>query len=129
MNPVSVPRFDWDVRYEDPPALSRQQLESEFDSNCPGRIADALISAALYDPDWRWVQDWCVRFAEHADTEVRRVAITSIGHLARLHDTLDLSRVLPLLEAKSNDSAIQGTVEDTLSDIRIFVPGCGPSRG
>src|SRR3712207_3524202 len=103
------------VRYEDPPALSRHHLEREFASDSSGRIADALVSAALHDADWRWVQDWCIRFAEHPHSDVRRIAITSLGHLARLHNALDLDRVLPLLEAKSNDGAIQGTVEDTLS--------------
>ena len=112
-----------DVRYEDPAALSRQQLECEFDSDSGVRIADALVSAALHEADWPWVQDWCMRFAGHSDVDVRRVAITCLGHLARLHHTLDLDRVLPLLAVKLNDTALQGTVEDTLSDIRMFVPG------
>jgi hypothetical protein len=112
-----------DVRYEDPPALSRQQLECEFDSDSGLRIADALVSAALHEADWPWVQDQCIRFAEHSDADVQRVAITCLGHIARLHHTLDLDRVLPLLAVKSKDSALQGTVEDTLSDIRMFVHG------
>ena len=112
------------MRYEQPPALSRQRLQCEFESDSSGRIADALVCAALHETDWAWVQGWCIRFAEHSDANVRRVAITSLGHLARLHQTLDLDRVLPLLAVKSNDSELQGAVEDTLSDIRIFVPGC-----
>jgi hypothetical protein len=99
-------------------------LECEFDSDSPVRIADALVSAALHEKDWAWVEERCIRFAEHSDADVRRVAITCLGHLARLHHALHLDRVLPLLAIKSDDSAIQGTVEDTLSDIRIFVPGC-----
>jgi hypothetical protein len=99
-------------------------LECEFDSDSGVRIADALVSAALHEADWSWVQNWCIRFAEHSDVDVHRVAITCLGHLVRLHRTLDLGRVLPLPAVKSDDSELQGTVEDTLSDIRIFVPVC-----
>ena len=59
-----------------PPALSRQLLESEFESDSPARVAEALVSAALEEADWQWVQELLMCFTQHPDTDVRSVAIT-----------------------------------------------------
>jgi hypothetical protein len=110
------------VQFEHLPVLSREELHRQFESDSPDRVAHALISAAFHEPDWAWVQDWCIRLADHADPNVRRVAIVSLGHIARIHHALDLGHVVPLLASKSKQLDIAGTVEDTLSDIRMFVP-------
>jgi len=39
-------------------------------------IYAALLSAAYYDPEWRWVQQHCFKFLNHDDNSVRRVAAT-----------------------------------------------------
>jgi hypothetical protein len=112
------------VQYEHPPVFSRDELQRQLKSDSPDQVAHALVSAAFHEADWRWVQDWCIRLTAHADLNVRLVAIISLGHIARIHHCLDLGRVLPLLALKAKESALEGTVEDTLSDIRMFIPGC-----
>jgi len=52
---------------------------------------------------------------------VRRVAVTALGHLARIHRTLDLDRVLPVLAQISGEVEPAGTVEDAMDDIRLFI--------
>jgi hypothetical protein len=117
-----MPGYHETMIYEKAPAVPRQELQRRFESGSPGDVAHALVSAAFHEPDWRWVQTWCIRLADHADSNVQLVAIVALGHLARLHHTLDLESVLPLLSARAKDSALKGTVENTLDDIRMFIP-------
>ena len=130
---VPLAGYDEVMRYEEAPALSRPELQRQFESGSPEEVAQALVSAAFHEADWGWVQDWCIRLADHTDSNVRRVAIVSLGHIARVHRALDLGRVLPILalKAKEEDLALkakeedlEGTVEDALSDIHMFIPGC-----
>ena len=107
-------------RYRQIPRMTRAEIEQALDSNNNEAIAEAILSAALHDPDWRWTQGACLRLFSNPDANVRRAAIVGIGHLARIHRTLDWDLVLPKLATLKNDDAVRGTVEDTLDDIRVF---------
>ena len=120
--PVSWLRYHKEVQFEEAPGISRDDLERVFATGCSQEIAHALISAALHDPDWRWVQGWCLRFADHAESNVRRVAVVALGHLARIHHMLDLESVLPVLAKRADEVELAGTVEDTLDELRRFIP-------
>src|ERR1051326_2548243 len=84
-------------------------------------ICDALVGIAYYDPDWRWVQSYCLLFLNHRDADIRGLAATCLGHLARIHRVIDLNIVLPELKKLLKDPEIGGRVEDALSDIEIFL--------
>jgi hypothetical protein len=56
------------------------------------------------------------------DPNVARLAITSFGHIARIHRKLELKTVLPLLERLHNNPQLAGRVEDALADIRMYIP-------
>ena len=82
---------------------------------------DALLSLALYDSDWRWVQDQCLRLLADSEEDIVATAILGLGHLARLHQRLDLERVLPPLITLQADQRFSGRVSDAFADIRMFV--------
>src|SRR5438067_13879828 len=107
--------------YEEPLPITREDAESEFLSGDPGRISNALVRISIHDSDWRWVQGKCLFFVNSEDPEVRGVAVTCIGHLARIHRDLELKAVVPLLKRLQNDPEIGGRIEDTLDDIESFV--------
>ena len=92
-----------------------------IESGNENAIIDALLSAAYYDPDWRWVQGLCLRFLDHPATDVRWNAANGLGHIARIHRNLDLELVLPKLLALKEDPSIASSVEDALDDIRHFL--------
>ena len=69
----------------------------------------------------RAVQGGCLHLTDSQDLNVRRVAVTALGHLARIHRTLDLDRVLPVLAQISGEVEPAGTVEDAMDDIRLFI--------
>ena len=109
------------LTYQEPHPVNRDEAESAFASGDSERIARALVNVAFHEADWRWVQERCLGFARHDVAAVRQIAVTCLGHVARIHRRLDLERVLPALDELSCDPEVQ--VEDALDDIRMFV-GC-----
>jgi hypothetical protein len=100
----------------------RADLERLLESGNERAIIDGLLSAALYDPDWRWVQNTCLRFLNHPTKWVRWNAVTCFGHIARIDRRLDIELVVPRLVALRADAEIAPNVEDTLDDIEWFMP-------
>ena len=82
------------------------------------QIVKALLSAAYYDPDWRWVQARCLYFLTHTDVWVRRNAANCLGLLAMFHNKLDADVVVPALENAAEDPEVKAWAEDSLADIR-----------
>ncbi len=107
--------------YETLDPISREDTERALASGGADVVCRALVTSALHDDDWRWVQEQCRRLARDPRAQVRGCAVTSIGHLARLHGELDLDVILPLLEELVHDPEIGGRAEDALGDIRMFV--------
>ena len=112
------------LTYEEIGPIPRPQLERDLASGDPDTVCRAVVSAALFEEDWSWVEGWCMRLARDPRPQVRGCAATSLGHLARIHGVLHLEDVLPLLEELVADAAVGGRAEDALADIRRFVkPG------
>ena len=101
--------------------MDRADLERLLESGNEKAIIDALLSAAFYDPDWKWIQTTCLRFLDHPKTDVRWNAATCLGHVARIHRKLDVEIVVPKLMSLKADAAIAPNVEDALDDIRWFL--------
>lgn len=82
----------------------------------------ALLSLALYDPDWRLAQSACLDRLGDCSEDVIATAVLGIGHIARRHHRLDLAVVLSRLEAlKGRSGLIDGRINDTLDDISIYI--------
>lgn len=84
--------------------IGRKDAETAFRSGKVEAICDALVRLAYHDSDWRFVQGRCLEFLKHENPDVRGLAATCLGHLARIHGTLDLQFVKPLLTALVVDS-------------------------
>lgn len=110
-----------DLKFEPVAEQPREVIERDLSSGDPERISDALYSATHHDPDWRWVQDECLKFLKHADARVRWAAATCLGDLAMFHKVLDLSRVLPELIEAAKDESIRDPAETSISFIKQAV--------
>lgn len=97
---------------------TREQVEAMLLSGNEKQVARALLSAAYYDPDWRWVQAQCLYFLTHNDVGVRRNAANCLGLLAVFHNKLDTAVVLPALEKAAEDPEVKAWAEDSLDDIK-----------
>lgn len=108
------------MHYREPELIEPDEVERLLDGGVVEALAAALVGLALHHPDLGRAQDLCLRALDHESVEVRSAALTSLGHLARIHGRLDMNRVLPKLERALRDPETQGVAEDALGDIRPF---------
>lgn len=106
--------------YQEPEQISKIEALQIFATHCTNDICNALVALAFYNPDWKWVQDQCLIFINHKDIDIQKLAAICLGHLARIHSTLEKEKVLPVLMEKLNDKEMAGTVQDALDDIKMF---------
>ncbi len=109
------------MRYVEPGAAGRGALSAALDGGDGKTIAEALVGVTYHDPDWRWIQDTCLNLLNHPDAGVRAIAITCLGHVARIHRQLDTERVVPILTRFKSDPQLGGRAEDALDDIAHFL--------
>ncbi len=109
------------LRYEEPQPISRKEVESALASENPEVAAKALIRMALWEPDWEWAEHTCLAALQNRNVEIKKAALTAIGHVARLHHVLHLEAVIPVVKQLLDDPSCQGIAEDALDDISIFV--------
>ena len=101
--------------------ITRQEAEVAFASGVSRDMCMALLRLVYHDDDWQWIQDKCIELSGYPDIDVAGLAITCLGHLARIHRTLELEKVLPVLKELRANPELAGRVDDALSDIEIFM--------
>ena len=108
------------LKYAEIPKLTRSQLEVNFASRNPDRIALSILSASLYDLDFTWIEGICKHYLQSDNVDLLVASIRGIGNIARRsRRIIDISIISRLRELRSSDT-LQGAVEDTLDDILIF---------
>jgi hypothetical protein len=107
--------------YEPIRRLPRELAESQLHSDQPELRSEAILSLALYDQDWKDVQERCLVLIQDDDKDVASTAVLALGHLARLHRQLAIARVISALQTTAADPTLAGRVADALDDIETFV--------
>lgn len=109
------------MEYEDVPPARRYELKRALTEGDDDAVQEALVGLALHDEDGTWVQDQCLALKDHPSWQVRATAMTCLGHIARIHRSIDIDRVLPVLRSAMNDPRIAGYAEQAIEDIEIYV--------
>lgn len=109
------------MKYHDVEPISREEAERRIAGADVNAACHALVGLAFHDEDWRYLQDLCLRLLAESNPDLRGLAITCLGHVARIHGKLDLEIVEPILERLHDDPSLMGLVEDTFDDIRIYI--------
>ena len=109
--------------YKTPPHLPRDVAHAQLNDGDKRSRIDALLSLAMYDPDWRSAQDLSLQHLRDPDIDVIATAVLGLAHIARRQHDLDIERVIPELERLRANQSLAGRVEDALDDIRIYVRG------
>ncbi|WP_123645919.1 hypothetical protein [Lysobacter enzymogenes] len=109
------------MEYSEVRTLYDNKVKHALPEKNPEKICEALLSIAYYDADWRHAQDICIAHLENPNPDIRGLAATCLGHIARIHGHLDKDLVLSALNRKLDDPLIKGQVSDALDDIRTFM--------
>jgi hypothetical protein len=108
------------MRYLEYKPINRSKAKAMLQMGAE-EIKEALLRLALHDEDWVWVETLCLSFLDHPDLDVKKIAIQSLGHLARIHKCLHLELILPKLNTMSHIRELRAAVDDVLDDIKIFI--------
>jgi hypothetical protein len=108
------------MRYQSPEPISKERALEVFRSGTPQEISMALISAALYEDDRVWVEEWIIKLSRHQDVGVRGTSAVALGHVARLHGEISPS-ALAAIRTLLDDERTVGAATNAISDVRIFV--------
>ena len=117
---------DGDLKYEQPPPMSRSEREETFRSGDAESIGNALIGALYDDEEGSWIFDWCLKLIGHRDGVVRYSVALVLGNVAILRGGgIDLLKCLEAVETLINDLdervriAAKDAQEDVLHAIRL----------
>ena len=72
----------------------------------------------FYDSDW--VLEKLIELTTSEDNNIKGLAITCIGHIARLKGEVNKALVIPVLEKLLNEDDYSGLAQDALDDVEIF---------
>ena len=109
------------MQYKNPTPIDRKTAIDIFASNNTENICQTLLSVAFYEPDWRWTQERCLELLSSDNCDISLLAVTCLGHIARIHKILDKDKVISALHLKiSSCKAGKEIIEDALEDIKIL---------
>ncbi|MGE8099536.1 hypothetical protein [Pseudomonas fluorescens] len=101
---------------------SKEELEIMLQSDDSDVVIDALLYLCFNINDPEWVQKKCIETIESGkNDDIKGLAITCIGHVARIYSEIDRSLVIPLLRDKLTDDSLSGRAQDALDDIDMYV--------
>ncbi|MBF7996281.1 hypothetical protein [Rahnella laticis] len=83
-------------------------------------ISNALLYITFNINDVDWVEDCCLSLIDSDNEDISGLAITCLGHVARIHSKINKQKVIPALISKRHNHNLAGRVEDALDDINMF---------
>jgi HEAT repeat protein len=109
-----------DLKYERVDPIGKDQAIRALEDPDPEVVANALYAAARSDEDTRWLEEECLKRLTSPELKIRWAAATCLGDLAFFRRPLDVRKVIPALEAATQDPTIPDPASFSLSMVRQF---------
>lgn len=109
------------MQFDSVDVIDKASAETAFYSKDEQQICKALVSLALHEPDWQWVQNCFLEFLQSDNANISGISATCLGHVARIHRKLEKGKVLMALRTKLDNQEFAGVVEDALDDISVYL--------
>ena len=94
--------------FRNPPPATPGEVRAAIDRGELFSALDAMVGAVLYGGgDWKELQELYLGLLDHEDRQVRLLAATCLGHLARVYGRLDEDRVVPELRRVGATNALK----------------------
>ncbi|WP_314916592.1 hypothetical protein [Pseudomonas helleri] len=99
----------------------KSDIELLLKSNDEQTILDAIMHMTFNVNDPEWIQKKCIEQINlKKSSNITGLAITCLGHIARLHGVINENTTIPLLKKLLKDKEFSGRAEDALDDIEQF---------
>ncbi|MCV9929877.1 hypothetical protein OIU83_19610 [Flavobacterium sp. LS1R49] len=98
-----------------------EEIEKNLKSKDSTVVINTLLEITFHNQNWEWVQDLCIELLENKNPDIKGLAVTCIGHIARIHRVIDKENVLKAFESRKDDDTICGRIKDAIDDINVFV--------
>lgn len=97
-------------------------LEELLNSGVSEKVTETLLYIAHNVNDVEWAEKQFIRMANNSDDDISGLALTCLGHMARINGRINKDIVIPFLKEKMNNSneTISSRAEDALDDINMF---------
>lgn len=111
------------LRYEEPKEWSREEVRRALDADNPDGLLRAVIAVSMYEEDWEYAQDLCIRLAGHRHFNVRGNAGLGLDISPGCTGKLDREVVYPLIVAglKDEDDHVRGHAFSAKDDTELFL--------
>jgi len=97
-----------------------EEIQKALSSDNEDLVKRKLLYITFHWDNWRWVQNHCINLLDNTNVNIRALAATCLGHLARIHKTIDKQKILEVFKNKQNDLEIKGQISDAIDDIKMF---------
>jgi hypothetical protein len=101
--------------------ISRTRADKMLATGEPTAILYALLRLSLHGPDFEYAERKALEHVRHPDAWVRRNAATALGHVARVHGSIDVDTVMRTLVSMLNDPEACGWADDALDDVEMYM--------
>lgn len=101
---------------------NKLHLEKLLDSGESSKVTDTLLYIAYNICDVEWAEEQLMRMANDPDDDISGLALTCLGHLARVNGKINKDTVINFLKDKmaSSNEIVSSRAEDALDDINMF---------
>lgn len=92
-------------------------------------VSQALLYMTFNIQDADWIQKTCLEFiSTNENDSMRGLAITCLGHVARIHGKINEEHTVPALMLYLENESLSQRAQNALDDIEIFVLRKGKGR-
>ena len=111
------------MKYEGAKDFDYERTLELLNSDNEADIINALLSIVLNGSDYDLSIKKSIEFAEYESEWVKGCAIECLGHIARIHNKIDLNSVKDIISngLKSTSKIIIGKTESAVDDITHFM--------
>lgn len=99
---------------------NKKELEEMFYSPDEYLSTNALLYAVFNINDFKWVQDICIKLINSQSKTMCLLAITCLGHIARIYGKIDGNVIYTLKKLSKGKGEKAGIAEQALGDIKMF---------
>jgi hypothetical protein len=103
--------------------VNLNNLDSMIQSKNDKDVLDALLSISMNNIDYLKAIDFVKMHINNENQNIKRIAILSLGHIARVYKKMDTKTFVPFLisQSKSDNKKIAATADEVLDDFKIFL--------